>query len=294
MSTASSTVAARDLWVTRPPYGLATLRVVWLDMLNSAVAVFPQRGRSARCSGSVGKPVEGVWHTIVVAMRKDALVTRSGGAVALGLLGALLVGGVSQAFLWRWGLGGLSDVLGSQFMWVLLIFGVAWGWAEGRVGQGAAAGGVTGLALIVSYYAMQWVADGRHSAVAQFSKTGGVAWTLAAMGGGAVIGLFGALASLDGRDRPRWKALGVATPAVIVGAGPVLWILTNGRYLEPSRLLSALVVFVLAGGGLLVYAVRTCGAIASLRASAVSVGLGAAALVGLLWLQTHGWLYLTF
>ncbi|HEX6875651.1 MAG TPA: hypothetical protein VF165_08335 [Nocardioidaceae bacterium] len=227
-------------------------------------------------------------------MRKDALVTRSGGAVALGLLGALLVGGVSQAFLWRWGLGGLSDVLGSQFMWVLLIFGVAWGWAEGRVGQGAAAGGVTGLALIVSYYAMQWVADGRHSAVAQFSKTGGVAWTLAAMGGGAVIGLFGALASLDGRDRPRWKALGVATPAVIVGAGPVLWILTNGRYLEPSRLLSALVVFVLAGGGLLVYAVRTCGAIASLRASAVSVGLGAAALVGLLWLQTHGWLYLTF
>ncbi len=64
-------------------------------------------------------------------------MTRRGGVAALGLLGALLIGGVSQSFLWRWGLGGVSNVTDSQFMWVLLIFGVAWGWAEGRVGRGA-------------------------------------------------------------------------------------------------------------------------------------------------------------
>jgi hypothetical protein len=212
----------------------------------------------------------------------------------LGLLGALLIGGVSQAFLWRWGLGGLSTVTGSQFMWVLLAFSVAWGWADGRVDQGAAAGGVTGLALIASYYAMQWLADGRHSALAQFSKTGGVAWTVAAIGGGAVIGLLGALASMNGRERPKLKALGVATPAVIVGVGPALWLLTNGHYLEPSRLLPATAVFMLAGGALLLYAVRTCGPAASTQALAISVGIGAIALAGLLWLQTHGWLYLTF
>ena len=221
-------------------------------------------------------------------------MTRRGGAVALGLLGALLIGGVSQAFLWRWGLSGLSYVAGSQFMWVLLAFGVAWGWAEGRVDHGAAAGGVTGLALIASYYAMQWVADGRHSALAQFSKSGGVEWTSAAVGGGAVIGLFGALASMNGRERPRLKALGVATPAVIVGVGPVLWLLTNGEYLGPSGLIPAAGVFVLAGGVLLLYAVRTCGPIASIQALLVSVGIGATALAGLLWLQTHWWLYLTF
>ncbi|MGZ4467897.1 MAG: hypothetical protein ACXVW2_02815 [Nocardioidaceae bacterium] len=227
-------------------------------------------------------------------MRKDALVTRRGGAVVLGLLGALLIGGVSQAFLWRWGLGSLSNVTDSQFTWVLLTFGVAWGWAEGRVGQGAGAGGVTGLALIVSYYAVQWVADGRHSAIAQFSKAGGPAWTLAAIGGGAVMGLFGALASMDGRERPRRKALGVATPALIVGVGPALWILTNDRSLEPSRLMPAAAVFVLVGAVLLLYTVRTCGPVATIQALAVSVGIGVTALVGLLWLQTHGWLYLTF
>lgn len=227
-------------------------------------------------------------------MSKDALVTRRGGAAALGLLGALLIGGVAQAFLWRWGLGGLSTVVGSQFMWVLLAFGVAWGWARGRVGQGAVAGAVTGLALIASYYAMQWVADGRHSAIAQFSKTGGVAWTLAATGGGAVIGLFGALAGMDGRERPRSKALGIATPAVILGAGPALWLLTNGRYIDPARVAPAAAVFVLAAGALLLYAVRTCGPIASVQALAISVGIGSVALGGLLWLETNGLLYLTF
>lgn len=221
-------------------------------------------------------------------------MTRRGGVVVLGALGALLIGGVSQAFMWRWGLDGLSNVTGSQFMWVLLTFGVAWGWAEERLVRGALAGGVTGLALTISYYVMQWVADGSHSAISQFSESGGLAWTLAAIGGGAAMGLFGALASLNGRERPRLKALGVATPAVILGVGPALWILTDSRSLEPSRLLPAAAVFAMAGILLLVYAIRTCGTSASLQAIAVSAGVGVTALVGLLWLQLNGWLYLTF
>jgi hypothetical protein len=221
-------------------------------------------------------------------------VTRRGGAVVLGLPAALLVGGVSQAYFWRWGLSGLSTVAGSQFTWVLLAFAVAWAWAQGRVGPGVAAGGVTGLALIASYYAMQWLVDGRHSAVAQFSKTGGVAWTVAGVGGGAVVGIFGALAGMSDRERPRLKAIGLATPAVILGAGPVLWILTNGDSLGPSRLIPASAVFVLAGGLMLVHAVRTCGPLACVQALVVAGAAGAVALVGLLWLQTHGSLYLTF
>ena len=221
-------------------------------------------------------------------------MTRRGWVVVLGVLGALLVGGVSQAFLWRWGLGGLGNLTDSQFMWALFTFGVGWGWAEGRVGQGAFAGGVTGLALIASYYAMQWLADGPHSATAQFSKSGGLTWTLAAMGGGALMGLFGGLASTSRHERPRLKALGLATPAVIVGVGPGLWILTSYRYSEPSRLLPTAVVFLLVGVVLLVCAVRMCGPSRAIQALAVSTGIGAVALSGLLWLQVHRWLYLTF
>lgn len=223
-------------------------------------------------------------------------VTRRGNAVAAGMVGALLVGGVSQTLLWRWGPGldGLADVTGSQFMWVLLTFGVAWGWAGGRLVPGVVAGGLTGLALIANYYAMQWVVDGQHSAVAQFTKTGGVAWTLAAVGGGGVMGVFGALAGLDGRDRPRLKALGFATPALIVGGGPPLWIWVNGQYLNVPGLLPAVAVFVFIGAASLVVTARTCGRVACLHALALSAGFGTVGLGGLLILQTHGWLYLTF
>jgi hypothetical protein len=216
--------------------------------------------------------------------------------VAAGLVGALLVGGVSQALLWRWGpvLEALGKVTGSQFMWVLLVFGVSWGWAHGRLVPGMVAGGLTGLALIATYYVSQWMVDGRHSAVAQYTKTGGVAWTLAAVAGGAVMGLFGALAGLDARDRPRLKALGLTTPALIVGGGPVVWISVNGQGLSAAGLLPALALFVVIGAALLVVTARTCGRVPSLHALVVSAALGAVALGGLLILQTHGGLYLTF
>ncbi|MEZ5097756.1 MAG: hypothetical protein R2731_17755 [Nocardioides sp.] len=66
---------------------------------------------------------------------------RVAGAAALG---AVLVGGVAQTYLWRWGLGGLGDVLGSQFTGLLLIFAVSWAWARGRLAAGAVCGAVTG------------------------------------------------------------------------------------------------------------------------------------------------------
>lgn len=235
----------------------------------------------------IGAPAAG-------AVREAATGTRRGGAVAWGLVGALLVGGVSQTLLWRWGLGGLATVTGSQFTWVLLAFGVARARAGGRVLPGTAAGGVTGLALITSYYVMQWVVDGRHSALAQLAKTGGAAWTVSAIGGGAVIGLFGGLASMDARARPTAKALGLVTPAAIVIAGPALWLLAGGGRLEAARLAPAAAVFALAGAALVLYAVRACGARAAGRAVVMSIGSGVVALAGLLWLQTHGGLYPTF
>lgn len=69
-----------------------------------------------------------------------------------------------------------------------------------------------------------------------------------------MIGLCGALAGMEGGDRARRKALGITTPAVIMWAGPI----------------------------------------ASVQGLALSLGSSAVALVGLLVLQTHGWLYLTF
>lgn len=61
-----------------------------------------------------------------------------------------------------------------------------------------------------------------------------------------MVGLFGALASMSGQERPKSKALGIATPALIVGVGPALWLLSNGRHLDCSRLIPAAPVFVLA------------------------------------------------
>ena len=212
----------------------------------------------------------------------------------LALLGALLCGGVSQTFLWRAGHPDLVTVTGSQFTWVLLIFVVSWSWADGRPRPAVAAGAATGLALMVSYYAMQWLAEGAHSVAAQFTTSGGTAWTLAAVGGGAVIGLLGGLAGAPAPSRSRAKAIGIMTPAVIVGVGPLVWSALEGQYFEASRRLPVLAVFALAGLALVAATVRTCGWRACLRAGAIAFAAGAVALGGLWLLETRGWLYLTF
>lgn len=221
-------------------------------------------------------------------------VTRRPLAAVSGLVGALVVGGVAQTFLWRWGLDGVGSVVGSQFTWVLLTFAVAWAWAEGRLLPGVAAGALTGLALVVSYYATQWLVDGRHAATEQFTDTGGLAWTVAAVGGGAVMGILGAMAGQARPSRARWRAVGITTPAVLVGAGPLLWLATQAEHLQVARVLWAAVVFGLVALALLAVAVRVCGPVASLQGLVVSAALGLAALGALLVLQTGGWLYLTF
>jgi hypothetical protein len=212
----------------------------------------------------------------------------------MALLGALLIGGVSQAFAHRTRFGALASVTDSQFLWVLLTFAVAWAYAAGRLGPAAAAGGLTGLALIVSYYVVQWLAEGEHAAVSQFADARGTAWTVASVVGGAIIGLFGGLAGMDARRRPRAKALGLTTPGVIIGLGPVLWLAVDHNRLGVTGALTAALVFALVGAALFVAAIRTCGLGATVQAAAISVAIGVVAVVGLLVLETSGWLYLTF
>jgi hypothetical protein len=217
------------------------------------------------------------------------------GVVAAGaVVGAVVVGGISQTYLWRWGLGGLGNVLGSQFSWVLLTFAVAWACARGRPRSGAAAGALTGSALIVSYYATQWLADGQHAALAQLTKTGGLAWTAASIGGGALIGVLGGLASQDPRKRPRLKAFGISTPAVIVGLGAPGWLFINADYPVGAALIAAAVLFVLAAAGLLTVCLRACGWSAGAFGILLALVTGGVALGGLFELQTSGILYLTF
>jgi hypothetical protein len=210
------------------------------------------------------------------------------------LLAAVLVGGVSQAFVHRTALGSVASVTDSQFLWALLVFGVAWACAEGRIGPGMVAGGLTGLALIASYYIVQWLAEGRHAAVSQFSDARGVAWTIAAVAGGVIMGLFGGLAGVDARRRPRTKALGMTTPGVVVGLGPLVWVLVDHDRLGVTGVLAAVLVFALVGTALFVAAIRMCGPAASLQAAAISIAIGALAVTALLVLETSGWLYLTF
>ncbi|MEZ5097757.1 MAG: hypothetical protein R2731_17760 [Nocardioides sp.] len=38
------------------------------------------------------------------------------------------------------------------------------------------------MLLIASYYATQWLASGAHAALAQLTKTGGLAWATASVG----------------------------------------------------------------------------------------------------------------
>jgi hypothetical protein len=99
---------------------------------------------------------------------------------------------------------------------------------------------------------------------------------------------------MDARRRPREKALGMTTPGVIIGLGPVVWISVDHNRLGVTGALTAALVFALVGAALCVAAVRTCGLAATLQAAAISVAIGVVAVAGLLVLETSGWLYLTF
>lgn len=210
-----------------------------------------------------------------------------------GLVGAVLIGGVAQTYAWRWDIEWLSDVSNSQFLWVLWSFLVAWAWSRGRVVQGAAAGAATGLALIVSYYLVQWVSDGRHSATSQFADARGAAWTLAAVGGGAAVGILGGLAAAPAATAAGRKAFGLVAMGLVVGAGPSTWLAARGGSFQDGGLSTAATLFAIVGLVLLVAAARTCGAAALLRSGALAAVTGATALAVLFALE-HTVLYLTF
>jgi len=109
-----------------------------------------------------------------------------------------------------------------------------------------------------------------------------------------LIGVLGGLAGQDPRKRPRLKAFGISTPAVIVGLGAPGRLFVNAEYLGGATLVTAAVLFVLAATGLLIVCLRACGLPAGAFGILLALGAGGVALGGLLALQTSGILYRTF
>jgi hypothetical protein len=226
------------------------------------------------------------------SLLKNRLDTRKA-ALILSAVGAFLVGGVGQAVVWRWDIDWLTAVSGSQFLWVLLCFFVAWAWSLGRLLPGAAAGAITGLMLIVSYYVVQWLLDGRHAAVAQFTESRGLAWTGASVVGGAAVGLLGALAAASASTTPRRKAFGLVSAALIMGLGPAAWLTLTAERAQRDGASIAAAIFVCVAVGLLWVALRRCGLAHTIRGGIPAVAVTVALLVTLLVLQ-RSVLYMTF
>jgi hypothetical protein len=225
----------------------------------------------------------------------DGVDVRRATSAGLGVVGAVLIGGVAQTFAWRWGVDALTAVTNSQFLWLLLCFVVAWGWSRGSLPSGAAAGAGTGLALIVSYYLVQWLVDGRYSAVDQFVESSGAAWVLASAVGGAAAGLLGALAGGSSVDQAQRRAVGLATAAVLVGGGPAAWIVLRGGGVlaAPGGSLVAAAVYLAVGAALVSVAVRRSGWPATVRGVLVAVVV-AGGLAASLYVLQRTILYVTF
>ena len=211
---------------------------------------------------------------------------------SLGALGAFITGGVAQAVVWRWDIDWLTAVTTSQFLWVLLCFLVAWGWSRGHILPGIAAGAARGLALISSYYGMQWLMDGRSSAVEQFTDSRGVAWAAASVVGGAGVGLFGAMAASPAVTRPRRKAFGLVSAALILAGGPATWLATRSQ-LAPEGAAIGAVTYGCVGAALLWVSLRQCGARQAIRGGALAAVVAATVLATLFVLQ-NSLLYLTY
>ena len=215
------------------------------------------------------------------------------GAIPVAVLGAVLIGGVAQTYVWQWGIDWLTKVTNSQFAWMLLCFGVAWTWARGRLSSGLLAGGLTGLGLIASYYCVQWLEDGWHAAASQFSGTFGPAWTVAAIGGGALVGVLGALAGSSGEAQPVRKSVGLSTAALVVGLGPVVWFASKGDLLYKDGTWVAIAFYAAVGLSLALVGLRQCGFASFVRGLVIGTLASVVVLAGLLLLQGTV-LYTTF
>jgi hypothetical protein len=230
--------------------------------------------------------------SVLPADSHDAGVPRAATAF-LGFAGAVLIGGVAQAFVWRWDIDWLTAVSSSQFLWGLLCFYVAWGWSRGRLLPGVAAGATTGLGLIASYYVVQWLVDGRHAALDQFTESRGLAWTAASVIGGAGVGLLGALAAAPATTHPRRKAFGLVGTALIVAGGPAAWWISRGDQLRPDGSAISVATFVCVGAALLATALWRCGPGDTIRGGVPAVLL-ATVVLAMLYVLEPRLLYLTF
>jgi MFS family permease len=176
------------------------------------------------------------------------------------LLLAVLVGGVAQAWAWRLDVPVVPAILNTQFAWASLLY--AAGWVTGRTRAahgaiaGALAGALTGCVLIGSYYLFQAVADGQGSAADQFTDSRGVAWVVATIGVGAVLGALGSWAALT-RERPRLAAFSLLTMALFLMAGPTGLVV----FLAQASVdrLAVVVIYGLLGAALAAFALRRTG-----------------------------------
>ena len=125
--------------------------------------------------------------------------TRCAG-LALALVLTAVVLAVVCADGWRWHLGVVGDVAGSQSLWGLGSFGFALGMSAGRVRRGLAVGAAFGGVAIGAYYLYEWLAYDLQAATSQLAASG-IFWVPAALLGGGVCGVLGALAARPPGDR---------------------------------------------------------------------------------------------
>lgn len=224
----------------------------------------------------------------MVGVSRQRVCVIVGGAVC-----AVLLGGVAQAYAWRWGSHELTQITNNQFGWILLCFIVAFAWARGAVLSGVAAGAAVGFGLSASYYGVQWIADGWISASSQFVSSSGVAWTASATIGGALVGGLGALAGSPVDSQPARSALGLTTAALGVGLGPLALSATKSGVLDEEGAWAAIIFYGAVGVLLAVFAVWRCGSTAFVRGLAGGAVASSLVLVSLLVLE-HTVLYRTF
>lgn len=198
--------------------------------------------------------------------------------LTLVLLAAFLVGGVAQAWLWRLGVEPLTAVVNTQFAWAVILYAAGWA-APRRTRWAALTGAVTGAVLIGGYYLCQALADGTGSATAQFAKSHGVAWVVATIAVGIVLGVLGGWSARAG-DRPVRAAFALFTMAAALVLGPLLLVGLYGGEVSATSRLVVPVAYGVIGVALALHAVRRVpchylarGAAAALVASAAGLGV---------------------
>ncbi len=206
----------------------------------------------------------------------------TGYAVALGVL---------SADGWRWN-AVLGAVAGLQALWVLGAWGSGRWLSAGRTGRGATLGAAFGTLAIATYYVYEALAHTLHAATAQLGASG-VFWVPAAIVGGSVAGVVGALAARPPTGRAvEASAVGHVLMAAVLLAEPGWVLFRLSAFADRETLVAALAVPAVLSAALVVLAVRRSGTRAVLVAAsgaALVVPVAGAAFL----LVEHGFGYLT-